>query len=225
MAIPLTLFLARRGLKRLHADVHISDWELAIAATIGSSIGLLAVCQSPSGNSVGPSVAAMTPLLCALMTAAAKVDYCSAWAPVELMIPACLLGGMVGLWDSDAPATSVCIGLGSGLLLYLIARLAWVAQSWARTLILPPADTIALLFPILLFGGSIATVLSYVALTCLLVLIRIAGTMHILSGSTRALESAGIGMAGTKGRPITLVAIVFPLLVTGLLVQRQVQLG
>ena len=159
------------------------------------------------------------------MITAAVVDYCSAWAPVELMIPVCLVGGMVGLWDAHSPASSLCLGAGSGCLLYLIARLAWTAQTLARILVLPPADAIALLLPILLFGNMRATALSYVALTCLLMFMRMAGTFHFLAGSSRALGSVEAVTATTSGRAVTLVAIAFPLWIAVLLVQRQVQLG
>ncbi|MCY4261439.1 MAG: hypothetical protein OXC91_14395 [Rhodobacteraceae bacterium] len=159
-------WLASRGLARLAGDrKHGESICLTLWAGSGSLAGLLCcIFLMWPGIEFNLQLIFCIPYMTLLMTAA-YIDLTSFWAPLELMLP---IAGLTFILASGCMANTTAgllQGTATGILLYLAAWLAWHCQGHLRCLLLPPADTLALLMPLILFGAHLASGIYYLMLS------------------------------------------------------------
>ncbi|MCY4542503.1 MAG: hypothetical protein OXB95_08970 [Rhodobacteraceae bacterium] len=229
-AIPLAatvsgLAAARRGLKRLEDTVFVNLRLLSTVAATGAALGLAAAWPPASEDGWALIRIAPTVFLCTLMLTVASVDWQTAWAPRELMIPICLLAGVVAFDDACLSTVTLTIGITAGLLLLLASTLFWKIQCAVRLPILPPADFIALCMPALLFGLRLSSLLCYAALACMLLAIGQFRLLAALAGSRRARNVSLAPMGPGNCRSVALCALAFPLVVASMLTRQSLQVG
>ena len=140
-----------------------------------------------------------------LLLAAGRLDQCTCWAPNELTVPICCLAVAMsnGCTSSSLSGLGICIA--AGLFLYLVALLVWQLQVLARRPVMPPADMIALMMPVVLFGMNQISGVFYLLLFMSLLLVQ----------KCRPIWLAMFGMNGefmSRNR-IPLLGMVYPLVV------------
>lgn len=171
LMLPVALLLAGWGRLSLRwsagKGVDAGLLGTALSALIGYFGVLVALAASPGAASWEIELA-----LCvfgALLLLAAWTDHRTAWAPDGVILPLLSFGavaasliGPLGVGPGGAIATSVVI--------FGVAQAAWAAQALSGWRVLPPPDLIALSLPVLLFGLTPYTFLTYLGLSLTLLL-------------------------------------------------------
>lgn len=183
----LTFGLVRHGLKRLDRGAYQDPGlKLSLYAVAGILVGVtIGGALMMMGNRAGPLLYASI-LYPGLLITAARIDYCTGWAPSEMTVPICILTVVLasGCWASSAPGLLACIA--GGIMLFLGARIAWMVQVRIGKPMVPPADIIALVMPTALFGVNMLSFACYLLLcTALLFIWSLpggAGRWHVADG-------------------------------------------
>ena len=213
-AVLLPPFAARVGMRRLDAARTIGWSRLLLVSSFGAVLGcalhILAL-------EIGGEEAVSSPVsiaLIGLLAVSGYVDSRSAWAPSELIVPICLMSGMA---SSVAESLGSLIGLLTGFALWLAARIAWRVQIGAGRPWLPPADLVAMVLPILLFGASGISAACFAALMILLGLARFNRLLDLLPGDPKALDEAAVGRGFGNRKPVALLGLAAPVLIAAML--------
>ena len=135
----------------------------------------------------------------ALLLVAGWVDHRTAWAPDGLILPLMVCGSA-----SAALIGSLTLGpgwaIGVAVLIFGLAQGAWAVQGLTGWRVLPPPDLMSLGLPVLLFGLTPYTFLSYLALSVtLLLVLRAPEAIYLrLRGpaASGAVREAGLSGAG-----------------------------
>ena len=155
-------------------------------------------------------------LLVALLVVAGQVDFRTAWAPSELVLPICLVAGMVSPLGSSA---GVPAAIPAGLLLFAAAHVAWAIQLRIDLRCVPPADLIIMAAPLLLFGASAASAMCYGVIAALLALAGQVQALSWIRGLPAALAGAEAHLSSGPGTRVALVGLGSPVLVAALALQ------
>lgn len=134
----------------------------------------------------------------ALLLVAAWTDHLTAWAPDGVTLP--LVFGATsaaGLLGTLGVGPLGALGIAGGI--FLASQAAWAFQAMIGRRLLPPADLMALMLPVLLFGPTIHTPLTYLALSGLLLFMLRAPEPVYLALRGPAAEEA-VRDAGLTGR-------------------------
>lgn len=211
-AVVLPAWCAQRGLRRLAPDVSMSGFAIPAAASAGAFCGLAAAHLTQNGDV--QSAAAV--VLCGFLAASAAVDWRTAWAPTELVLPACIAAGFCAGADGNGLAVLVLssVAIGGGLFLSAWAFLA--LQARAGRIWFPPADAIALAIPLILFETDLAKAMLYFA-----VAVALLGAKHLRV--KRPKRGSG-GVALPEGK-VALLAVAYPALVVGMLAETLIVRG
>ena len=133
-AIVLPTWCGRSGLRRLEPDASLPGFEIPAAAAAGALCGLAEAHLSQNGE----LLSAATVILCGFLAAAAVVDWRTAWAPTELVLPVCIAAGLSAA--ADGCSLSVLMlssaAVGGGL---FFDRLGALCAAGARRTELVPA--------------------------------------------------------------------------------------
>ena len=201
-------------MRRLDAARIIGWSRLLLVSSFGSMLGCalnsLAVAIGGTGSVSSP----FSILLIGFLAVSGYVDSRTAWAPSELIIPICLLSGMA---SPGAETYGSWTGLITGVSLWLAARIGWRVQVVAGRPWLPPADLVALVLPILLFGISGISAACFAALMVLLGLARVNRVRNLLPGDPDALDEAAVGRGFGDRKPVALLGLAAPVLIAAML--------
>lgn len=193
----MSQFLGKTGLKRLKSRAELSLCLLWIIGVISAFIGIFWSISIPYPNAVDFRLLPILPLLSALIVTAAYIDGVTQWAPTELIFPICLLAG----WNTAEQMGYPLLMKLSGILLFVFAWGCWRIQLIMDKTILPPADIVALLLPIIMLNQLELLAAFYVWLSIVIVAIKV------------STSRTNIRLFLVKGR-ISLLAVAFPLLLS-----------
>lgn len=164
---------ALAGLWRLDPGARIRSAGLAVSSLSGG------VCAgaifafagaSPAWSCADPAAVAGVMLLCPFLAVAAYTDFVSGWAPEELSVPICVFLGAVSAPGFCSAGTAAAVGMG--LIVLCACRLAWRIQCRFGIAAVPPADGLAILAPIALFGLDAFAAAHYAIVALILAAIR-----------------------------------------------------
>ena len=204
------------GLRRLDPDARVRSSGLAVSSLSGgvcAGASFAFAGTSPSLSCAGPAALAGFMLLCPFLAVAAYADFVSGWAPEELSVPTCIfLGAVSEPGFSVAGAADAAAAVVTGLIIFCACRLAWRIQRRAGAAAMPPADCLAILAPVALFGLGAVAAAHYAVVALILAAIRLLPPVRQAFAS----EDAGSGRAVRflpASLPVTLTLLVasFPL--------------
>ena len=199
---------ALAGLRRLDPDARVRPAGLAVSSISGGMCACASVAFagiSPSLSCASPAALAGFMLLCPFLAIAAYVDFVSGWAPEELSAPICIFVGSVSapLFRGAGTADAVA-AVGAGLFALCACRLAWRIQRRFGIAAVPPADCLAVLAPIMLFGLGAVAAAHYAIVALILAAVR------LLPPVRQAFASADAG----SGRAIRFLPASLPVTLT-----------
>lgn len=165
------------GLRRLAPDARVRSAGLAMSSISGGMCACASFAfagTSPVLSCAGSAALAGFVLLCPFLAVAAYVDFVSGWAPEELSVPICIFVGAV--WDpgfSASGTANAAAAVGTGLIVFCACRVAWRIQRRFGIAAVPPADCLAVLAPIMLFGLGAVAAAHYLIVALILAAIRL----------------------------------------------------
>lgn len=165
------------GLRRLAPDARVRSAGLAMSSISGGMCACASFAfagTSPVLSCADSTALAGFMLLCPFLAVAAYVDFVSGWAPEELSAPTCIFVGAV--WDpgfSASGTANAAAMVGAGLIIFCACRLAWRIQRRFGKAAVPPADCLAVLAPITLFGSGAVAAAHYATVALILAAIRL----------------------------------------------------
>ena len=204
------------GLHRLAPDAAAGCLSFLPASIAGAVAGSCMHVIAAGPDTVAVMARPESIPLVALLVVAGKVDFRTAWAPSELVLPLCLVAGMVSPLGSSAGALAAIL---AGTLLFAAAHIAWVIQLRIGLRCAPPADLIVLAAPLLLFGASSASAMYYGAIATLLALARRVKALSWIRGCPAALAGAQADLSAGPGTRVALVGLGSPVLIAALALQ------
>ena len=202
---------ALAGLRRLDPDARVRSAGLAMSSISGGMCACASFAfagTSPVLSCADSTALAGFMLLCPFLAVAAYVDFVSGWAPEELSAPICIFAGAV--WDpgfSASGTANAAAMVGAGLIVFCACRIAWWIQRRFGIAAVPPADCLAVLAPIMLFGSGAVAAAHYATVALILAAIRLLPPVRKAFAS----EDAGSGRAIRflpASRPVTLMLLV-----------------
>ena len=213
LALPVA---GRCGLRRLAPDAATEFMTFLPASIAGAVAGSCMHVMAAGPDTAVVMAQPESILLVALLVVAGQVDFRTAWAPSELVLPLCLVVGMVSPLGSSAGAPAAIL---AGSLFFAAAHVAWVIQLRIGLRCVPPADLIILAAPLLLFGASAASAMYYGAIAALLALARRVKALSRIRGCPAALAGAQADLSSGPGTRVALVGLGSPILVAALALQ------
>ena len=201
----LTPIAAHLGLRRVDPGLSAGCRSFIPAATVGAIIGACLHVVAISSGTGSVMAQPMSILLMSLIAVSGHVDFRTAWAPCELVLPVCLVAGAVLPFFSNAIWWMALI---PGLVLFISAHIAWKIQLQIGERCLPPADFIFLLLPAVLFGASIPAAVCFGLISALVAVAGLPGIGAGLRGNPAALATATKDLRLGFGAPVALVGLV-----------------
>ena len=205
---------ARLGLRRVEPDLPVEKRTFLPTAVIGTMVGACMHFMAVSSGIGSVMAQPMSILLVSFIAVAGHVDFRTAWAPSELMLPVCLASGAV------SPPLAEATGLPPplpGLALFAAAHLAWEIQMRIGRRCVPPADLILLALPAFLFGASALAAACYGSIAVFLALAGHPCARSGIRGNPEALAGAADDLHA--GTPVALVGLAAPPLMVALALQ------
>lgn len=145
----------------------------------------------------------------AFLMALAATDRQTAWAPDLLTFPLAGLAGAHAMLEVGGPAEA---GLGLGIGLFFVIQVLYAGVSSRLTALPPPPDLLAFAIgPVLLgFGAHLA--LALIAISALLVIVRILPPSIAIFHRPEAMRKAAadLGYEGDMGPAVPLLAVMMP---------------
>jgi hypothetical protein len=167
--VPIALLLPLWGL----ISLRVAAGAGVAPGLPGAFLSVLFGCLGPylaSGSgpeSLLPETRIAICMFGALLLLAAWTDHKTAWAPDGIILPLMICGAVCASLIGDLGVTSGP-AIGVGLLIFGLAQALWAAQAIAGWRVLPPPDLIALSLPVLLFGLTSYTFLTFLTLSAAL---------------------------------------------------------
>lgn len=211
---------AHAGLSRLEGQSAGMNSKVVWSGGAGALCGLVTIWI---GNDAGVedwmAAAALLFLFPYLLTGA-FLDACTACAPMELIVPACIFAGVAGAEGFVVGDGQPLFGIAAGLGLYVLARIIWSLQCMFRKVFLPPSDVAAMLLPVVLFDSAIAAACYASLATVSAAFLGICRSPAFGCGGSSASNAGEIASSSQAGTLVRLLAIAFPLVAVFLLVDR-----
>ena len=170
-AAAVSLRLGQTGLKRLRHNADPPAAAILAASAACALTGMILTWPETGGDLFSIGLTAATAFLCSMLAAAALIDWKSAWAPTELILPICLLAGVCAAAAAGLSRMPFGFNLVSGGALFAAAWGLWAVQNSLRLPILPPADAVALALPVILLSSAEIQAAFYLALSAALILV------------------------------------------------------
>lgn len=195
---------------------NITQRGLMRAAAIGVGCALpVVVLRGWSATPLDGFAAGLFVMLCSLLALGASIDRMSAFAPDTIVVSTTIAAVLVGIGPQSAFGVILCLIIAAAIVFASIGL--WNLQERFDRPILPPADTIAMVLPMVLFGFDLMVSAAYLAIAVILLAIRhnetVARRFSVPEAVADALGETGLG----DGPAVTLLSIVYPVILATLL--------
>lgn len=214
------LRIASRG----EAFIHLR--HRLVAAAIGAAVLMLPTLIGPTDAQADPLILLLQAFFGASLACLALLDRMSAWAPDTLTAPAVILamasGAAGGHWEVGLVA-AVLVGIA----FFGFVQILWALFARSSLHIPPPPDLYGLSMPVLMFGFSPETVISYALFTVVLLLFRLFPAVRHIFSVPKAMEDASLdmGISAKEGEVVPLLAVICPVLLWVSLLSQNAFLG